>query len=51
MSELDENRRQQLLSFINGKVQTFITLNDKKLVEDLVESKYFKVEKGSIKEE
>lgn len=51
MSELDENRRQQLLSFINGKVQTFITLNDKKLVENLVESKYFKVEKGSIKEE
>ena len=51
MSELDENRRQQLLKFITGKVQTFITLNDKKLVDNLVESKYFKVEKGIIKEE
>jgi DNA replication and repair protein RecF len=51
MSELDESRRQQLLRFIDGKVQTFITLNDKKLVDNLVESKYFKVEKGMIKEE
>lgn len=51
MSELDENRRQQLLKFITGKVQTFITLNDKKLVDNLVESKFFKVEKGIIKEE
>ena len=51
MSELDENRRQQLLKFIDGRVQTFITLNDKKLVDNLVTSNYFKVVQGNISEE
>lgn len=32
MSELDDQRRCQLLKFIDGKVQTFITVNDKALI-------------------
>lgn len=48
MSELDNNRRSQLLSFINGKVQTFITVNDRELIPDLIGNAYFKIEAGSI---
>ena len=33
MSELDENRRAHLLQFIDGKVQTFITVNDRELIQ------------------
>jgi DNA replication and repair protein RecF len=51
MSELDGNRRKQLLTFINGKVQTFLTVNDKELVKYLPDSKYFYVENGRISEE
>ena len=50
MSELDHYRRNQLVSFINDKVQTIITVNDKSLIPDLECNQYFKVEKGSIKE-
>ena len=50
MSELDQYRRNQLVSFINDKVQTIITVNDKTLIPDLGSNQYFKVEKGSIKE-
>lgn len=51
MSELDSTRRQQLLTFIDGRVQTFITVNDKALVGYLPDSKYFYVENGQLKEE
>ena len=50
MSELDHHRRNQLVSFINDKVQTIITVNDKTLIPDLGSNQYFKVEKGSIEE-
>ena len=50
MSELDHHRRSQLVNFINDKVQTIITVNDKTLIPDLESNQYFKVEKGSIKE-
>ena len=50
MSELDHYRRNQLVSFINDKVQTIITVNDKSLIPDLGSNQYFKVEKGSIEE-
>ena len=50
MSELDHHRRNQLVSFINDKVQTIITVNDRTLIPDLGSNQYFKVEKGSIKE-
>lgn len=48
MSELDEHRRGQLLQFINDKVQTFITVNDKALIPDLQDTAYYKVENGTI---
>ncbi len=51
MSELDINRRKQLLTFINGKVQTFLTVNDKELGKYLPDSKFFYVKNGSISEE
>ncbi len=51
MSELDSGRRKQLLTFIDGKVQTFITVNDKELVKYLSDSKYFYVENGNMYEE
>lgn len=50
MSELDQYRRKQLIAFINDKVQTIITVNDKTLIPDLGSNQYFHVEKGSIKE-
>ncbi|MFA6878350.1 MAG: DNA replication/repair protein RecF [Fusobacterium sp.] len=51
MSELDSKRRKQLLTFIDGKVQTFITVNDKELVKFLSDSKYFYVKNGIMYEE
>lgn len=50
MSELDQYRRNQLIHFINDKVQTIITVNDKTLIPDFDSNRYFNVEKGSIKE-
>ncbi|MCD7975269.1 MAG: DNA replication/repair protein RecF [Phascolarctobacterium sp.] len=50
MSELDNKRRTQLLSFINGKVQTFITANDRELIPELENNRYFEITKGRIKE-
>jgi DNA replication and repair protein RecF len=51
MSELDSQRRKQLLTFIDGKVQTFITVNDKDMVKYLPNSKYFYVKNGTMHEE
>jgi DNA replication and repair protein RecF len=51
MSELDSQRRKQLLTFIDGKVQTFITVNDKDMVKYLPNSKYFYVKNGTVHEE
>ncbi|MBR2182180.1 MAG: DNA replication/repair protein RecF [Acidaminococcaceae bacterium] len=48
MSELDQYRRNQLISFINDKVQTIITVNDKTLIPDFGSNQYFNVDKGSI---
>ncbi len=50
MSELDVKRRTQLLSFIDGKVQTFITVNDKGLIPKLENCRYFEIIEGKIKE-
>lgn len=51
MSELDQQRRKQLIHFINDKVQTIITVNDKTLIPDFGSNCYFNVEQGSIKED
>lgn len=50
MSELDDSRREQLLLFIDGRVQTFITVNDRELIPDLVGNAYFRIENGVINE-
>lgn len=50
MSELDNSRRKQLLRFIDGKVQTFITVNDRELIPELAGNTYFEISNGSAKE-
>lgn len=48
MSELDTDRRTHLLKFIDGRVQTFITVNDKNLIPDLNNNAYFYIENGKV---
>ena len=50
MSELDDSRRAQLLLFIDGRVQTFITVNDKEWIPALPGNAYFKICGGTISE-
>ena len=49
MSELDNNRRAQLLLFIDGRVQTFITVNDRDLIPELAGNAYFEIMQGSVR--
>lgn len=49
MSELDNGRRAQLLMFIDGKVQTFITVNDRELIPELAGNNYFEIVQGSVR--
>lgn len=49
MSELDNNRRSQLLLFIDGRVQTFITVNDRELIPELAGNAYFEICAGQIR--
>lgn len=51
MSELDNQRREAILNFINAKVQTFITVNDKKLIPELDGNRFFLITEGDICEE
>lgn len=48
MSELDEERRTQLLRFLDARVQTFITVNDRSLIPSLPDTAYFKVNQGLV---
>lgn len=50
MSELDVERREQILGFIDGRVQTFITVNDKNLIPERECNNYFYIKNGQIKE-
>ena len=50
MSELDNSRRAQLLQFIDGRVQTFITVNDRELIPELSGNAYFQIVGGTINE-
>lgn len=50
MSELDNSRRAQLLRFIDGRVQTFVTVNDRELIPELSDNAYFQIIGGTIKE-
>ena len=49
MSELDNNRRAQLLLFIDGRLQTFITVNDRELIPELAGNAYFEIMQGSVR--
>ena len=49
MSELDNSRRAQLLLFIDGRVQTFITVNDRELIPELAGNAYFEIMQGSVR--
>ncbi len=51
MSELDVRRRHNLLNFLNDKVQTFITLTEKNIIDDFKSAKFFKIKSGTVTEE
>lgn len=51
MSELDADRRAHLLKFIDGRVQTFITVNDRSLIPDLNNNAYFYIENGKARQD
>lgn len=48
MSELDKTRREQLLLFINSRVQTFITATDATNFGDVKRAHYFHVQAGKV---
>lgn len=50
MSELDANRREQLLLFIRDKIQTFITATDHTYFPKEIDGKYYRVEAGKVVE-
>lgn len=49
MSELDAERRAQMLHFIDGRVQTFITVNDRELIPELAGCSYYEIVQGTVK--
>lgn len=48
MSELDFERRSQLLLFIKEKIQTFITATDRRYFPDFKIGKYYYIENGAL---
>lgn len=50
MSELDAVRREQLLTFIKDKIQTFITATDEKYFPNIKIGKYYQVTNGTVTE-
>ena len=51
MSELDIGRRKNLLDFLHGRIQTFITLTEKEIMSGFSNAKYYQVLSGRIIEE
>lgn len=51
MSELDSERRKNLMSFLDDKVQTFITLTEKDIIADVSNVKFYEVKEGLLKED
>lgn len=49
MSELDAGRRAQMLHFIDGRVQTFITVNDRELIPELAGCSYYEIVQGTVR--
>ncbi len=50
MSELDAVRREQLLTFIKDRIQTFITATDEKYFPNIKIGKYYRVINGTVTE-
>ncbi|MDR3349821.1 MAG: DNA replication/repair protein RecF [Acidaminococcales bacterium] len=50
LSELDGRRRQKLIDFLSGRIQTFITLTEKDLFRNPQQAVFYRVEKGGISE-
>lgn len=50
MSELDGMRREQLLSFIRDRIQTFITATDQSLVPAVRAGHYYRINAGAVVE-
>lgn len=51
LSELDEHRREKLLGFINGTVQTFLTVNDRSLAPVRGDAAAYRVREGRLEAE
>ena len=51
LSELDEHRREKLLGFINGTVQTFLTVNDRSLAPVKGDAAAYRVREGRMEAE
>ena len=51
LSELDEHRREKLLGFINGTVQTFLTVNDRSLAPVQGDVAAYRVREGRLEAE
>jgi len=51
LSELDQHRREKLLGFINGTVQTFLTVNDRHLAPVEGDVAAYRVEEGTLEEQ
>lgn len=51
LSELDEHRRKKLLGFISGTVQTFLTVNDRKLAPVQGDGIAYCVREGTLEED
>ena len=51
LSELDEHRREKLLGFINGTVQTFLTVNDRSLAPVQGDAAAYRVREGRLEAE
>ena len=49
MSELDENRRQALLDFVRGRIQTFITTTEPERFCRVGGCTFLEIEKGMVK--
>ena len=50
LSELDQHRREKLLGFINGTVQTFLTVNDRHLAPVDGDVAAYRVREGRLEE-
>lgn len=51
MSELDVKRRKNLLDFLHGRIQTFITLTEKEMMSCFIGASYYHICQGKVVED